>query len=252
MVSKSENHHDPLFKAVEIEINSGCNMACSYCPNSKYERVEQGHMKRELFLELMKQLQKLDYRGRICYHFYNEPMTSPQLSEFVRISKQFVPMSRSELYSNGTLLTLEKFEELEQAGMDKFSITRHEGTKVFAFEKTWSALNDEQKKKVKYSDHQDLILSSRGGLVETGVDGVVPPLKLPCFVPSLTVIVTVHGNVVTCYEDYLQKTVMGNIQKDSIDKIWNSPSYQHLRKALKEGRRSEFEVCKDCNNRLVI
>lgn len=251
MNNKTSQNKDPLFKAVEIEINSGCNMACSYCPNSGHERTEQGHMKKKLFLTLMQQLKELQYKGRLCYHFYNEPMTSPQLIEFVEISKQYLPESRSELYTNGTLLNLNKFVELEEAGMDRFIVTKHEGTKVFPFEKTLALLSESQRKKVKFSDHTELILSNRGGLVET-IGTAKPPLKLPCFVPSLTVIVTLKGNIVTCYEDYHQKTVMGNILETSIEKIWNNSRYQTLRAALKEGKRSEFDVCRDCNNRLII
>lgn len=251
MNKKQIEAQDPLFKAVEIEINSGCNMACSYCPNANHQRTEQGHMERQLFQTLMTQLQDLNYKGRLCYHFYNEPMTSPQLTEFVGLSKVHLPESRSELYTNGTLLTLGKFNELEAAGMDRFIVTKHEGTKVFPFEKTYSQLKDSQKSKVKFSDHTELILSNRGGLVET-VGTAKPPLKLPCFVPSLTVIVTLKGNIVTCYEDYHQKTVMGNIMKTPIEQIWNNSQYRSFRAALKEGKRSEFEVCKDCNNRLII
>lgn len=52
---------DKLPLAIEIEINSDCNLSCAYCPNSKSERVEKGHMKPEVFETLMKQLQSHRY-----------------------------------------------------------------------------------------------------------------------------------------------------------------------------------------------
>ena len=62
---------------IEIEINHDCNRACAYCPNSSLKRKNQGQMSERLFLRLLGQLKEIGYRGRISYHFYNEPLLSP-------------------------------------------------------------------------------------------------------------------------------------------------------------------------------
>ena len=94
--------------AVEIEINSDCNMACPYCPNSKAERVEKGRMEKSLFIEILNQLKSIEYNGRISYHFYNEPTLSPDLEEFVSLTKEYLPNARIDLFSNATLLDKNK------------------------------------------------------------------------------------------------------------------------------------------------
>src|SRR5689334_19415572 len=109
---------DRFALSVEIEINHDCNRACAYCPNSKHERAEKGRMDRELFLRLMEQLRKIDYRGRISYHFYNEPLLSPDLEKFVACTKEHLPQAWIEIYTNGTLLNETRLSGLFKSGVD--------------------------------------------------------------------------------------------------------------------------------------
>lgn len=251
-MSAEESKNGRLFMGIEIEINSGCNKACSYCPNADHQRVEQGHMEESLYLILLKQLQDINYKGRICYHFYNEPMISPQLERFVSLSKKYLPQTRSELFTNGTLLSLKRFEALEKAGMDRFTVTKHEETPNFIFEKTYSKLDNEQRKKVKLGEFESLIYTNRGGLLDVGEKLRELPLQLPCYIPSCSLVVTLKGNVVTCYEDFYQKSVMGNIKETHIRDIWFSKEYVHFRESLKKGNRKDFETCSKCNNLQIV
>lgn len=250
MTKKLYNTQDyDLFLGLEIEINHGCNMACSYCPNSTTERKEQGHMNESTFRELMGQLKDLQYKGRLCYHFYNEPLSSDHLEAFVEISKTYCPETKSEIYTNGTLLSYERFKSLESSGVDRFYITKHEDTPKIIFDKTFSRLSPEEKEKVRYVGHENLILSNRGGEIDVGP---TPPLKLPCHIPRTGVVITLRGNVLACYEDYAQKNEMGNILENHIWEIWTSPKYVQFRENLKKGKRELYEVCGRCNNRQVI
>lgn len=97
---------DPTFSfmGVEIEINHDCNRTCAYCPNATTSRKNQGQMSEELFLVLMNQLRDIGYRGRISYHFYNEPLLSPNLDRFVALTREYLPACWIELYTNGILL----------------------------------------------------------------------------------------------------------------------------------------------------
>lgn len=243
----SKDHE--LFLGLEIEINHGCNMACSYCPNSTTKRKEQGHMEEATFRELLSQLRELNYKGRLCYHFYNEPLTSSRLESFVEMSKDYCPETKSEIYTNGTLLTYERFKSLVNSGVDRFYITKHEDTPRITFDRTLQELTTTEQEKIRYVGHRDLILSNRGGELDIGPG---PPLKLPCHIPRTSVVVTLKGNVLACYEDYSQKNEMGNILHGHIWDIWTSPKYRAFREDLKNGKRELYEVCRKCNNRQVI
>ena len=116
---------DNLPLAIEIEINSECNLSCAYCPNAKKKRIETGHMSEDLFVKLMEQLRSHQYSGRISFHFYNEPTLSPQLERFISITRDYIPNAKTVLYSNGTGLGKEKIDSLYSAGLARLVITEH-------------------------------------------------------------------------------------------------------------------------------
>jgi radical SAM protein with 4Fe4S-binding SPASM domain len=241
-----------MFLGVEVEINHHCNLSCDYCPNSKAERKESGEMSPEMFTKIMQQLQELDYKGRISYHFYNEPLLNPHLETFVKTTKTMLPETKSEIFSNGTLLTMEKYRKLRSAGVDKFTITKHKDLKKIAFEATFAELDDEEKKSVKFYDHSRIIYTSRGGIVPYGRELNENIKKRRCLIPECTIVITVKGNVLPCYEDFGQHNVMGNINEMSIKDIWNTEKYVQFRQDLWNGHREKYAACKDCNNIQVI
>jgi radical SAM protein with 4Fe4S-binding SPASM domain len=238
--------------AVEIEINSHCNMSCSYCPNSVTERKEQGHMDIALFDEILAQLRSFDYRGRISYHFYNEPTLSPHLDDFVARTKEALPKARIDLFSNGTLLSSEKIDNLIRCGVDKFSITEHFKGNVTLMKSAQEKNPEQFEKHFNIKTYRNIELTNRGGNVNIKKPGQSLPLKLPCFIPHSVLVITLLGHVVPCYEDYHQRHVMGHIQKDHLLTIWNSENYQNFRDTLKNGHRDQLDVCKVCNNSWVI
>jgi radical SAM protein with 4Fe4S-binding SPASM domain len=240
-----------IFNAVEIEINHGCNKSCSYCPNSNSERVETGHMSPDIYKNIIKQLKEINFAGRISYDFYNEPMLSPNLEMFVAIARINLPSVSIELYSNGTLLTLEKYRSLLAKGISKFIITKHENIENYEFEKTLSLLNEEEKKHLIYRHYSEVNLTNRGGVLKH-IKPEVKTALLPCYLPGQMLTITVKGNIVPCFEDFFQKNQMGNILESSIMSIWNSKKYREFRDLLKKGLRHKFEACKECNRLEVL
>lgn len=251
MIFRNMSAKFPL--AVEIEINSHCNMACDYCPNSVDSRVEKGHMEESLFLRILEQLKSINYTGRISYHFYNEPTLSPNLEKFTLLTKEYLPECHIVLYTNGTFLDQAKIENLFASGVDRFKITAHQGAKLTKFENALKELDFKFLKSIQFKKHQDLFLTNRGGAISSGLASLrKPTLKTPCFIPSCGLVITLKGNVVPCYEDFYQKHVMGNIQEQSLSEIWQSQKYSEFRNTLKFGNRELLEVCNQCNNNCII
>lgn len=240
-----------LFSAVEIEINSNCNKACSYCPNSVAERIEKGHISVEMFENIIQQLSELKYQGKISYHFYNEPTLSPNLLRFIALTRSQLPNSNIELYSNGTKIDLAFFESLEIAGVDKFIITKHEKSQAYLFDETYLKLNGAQLKKVLFQKHHEINLTNRGGILKN-ITSQINTTLLPCHIPSMMLTITKQGNVLPCFEDFNQENVMGNILDQSLKEIWYSEKYITFRKMLSNGLRHNFNTCKGCSRTEVI
>lgn len=238
--------------SVEIEINHKCNRTCAYCPNSITERKNQGHMSEALFVRIMQELRAIHYQGRISYHFYNEPLLSADLERFVFLTRDYLPKAWIEIYTNGTLLTKERLMGLFELGVNKFTVTKHHGSKDYPFDKVFQELDEPVKRKIKYLGYKDLHLTSRGGLLNVGFVKQRPPLNLPCLIPASLMVITVTGNILPCFEDYHEKLVMGNLNEQSLAEIWNSARYIQFRQDLKQRKRADHEVCKDCNCALIV
>lgn len=241
---------DHSFSAVEIEINHSCNRSCSYCPNSIFERKNQGEIDPALFTKLMTELAELGFKGRISYHFYNEPMLHTNLVGIVKETRAFLPKARIELYTNGTLLTLSRFRILLEAGISKFIVTRHEADQQHRFGKTYEQLSAQEQSCVEYQDFSRIRLTNRGGILPH-LGNESKPL-LPCLIPSFLVTVTVSGNVLPCFEDFHENQVMGNLADSTLVNIWNSDQYTEFRRLLKFGQRHRFTPCRGCNRREVL
>jgi GTP 3',8-cyclase len=237
------------FKTIDIEISSDCNLKCSYCPIAHQPRLERGLMSHELFSLILDQLADIEFAGIINYHFYNEPLLVEHLDDFIEMSKQRLPLSRSHLYTNGLFLSTKRTYELIEIGVDRFYVTRHEKMKNFSFDKTWDELPSDLKRDYFfYKPFEDLELTNRSGEVQEGKFLDKLPLSLPCLIPSMSLIITLKGNVLTCYEDYSQKYEMGNITNTHLKEIWSSPKFTTFRQDLLSGKRELYPHCKKCNN----
>ena len=74
----------------------------------------------------------------------------------------------------------------------------------------------------------------------------------PCFNLWSNMYIAFDGDVSVCCVDYNHKHIVGNIEKDSLLNIWNSPSYQYYRKLSREGKINKMEFCKNCTMPVLI
>lgn len=237
-------------QAVEIEINSACNRSCSYCPNSLETRGRE-LMTRDLYETVLFRLNEISFAGRISFNFYNEPLLHPDLAYFCQRTKEVLPGTFLDVYTNGTLLTLKKFIELEAAGIDRFVITRHEMEMAddYTFEETFQSLSAAQKTKVIYRDFNAVTLFNRGGLLPHLGKG----LDLhPCHLPKHLIVITVNGNILPCFEDFKESKIFGNVLTESLPEIWHNSAYANFRKDLERGLRHLHSPCKGCNRSEVL
>lgn len=237
-----------MFEAVEIEINSQCNRKCWYCPNSAHKRIENGEMDSSVFLTLMEQLRNIDFKGRVSFHFYGEPLLCSNLKTFVRTSRSYLPEAHLKLFSNGDFINKKVLVDLINDGVDEFVLTKHVGDSNNFFDKELDKLSIDIRNKIDFREYKDTIVkfSNRGGLIDVGKKNIYQ--NTPCDRPNNLLVVTLLGNVVPCCEDFYQIDTMGNIMEQSILDIWNSEKYKQYRKNLSDGNRNYSSVCIKCNN----
>ena len=106
-----------MYSRVYVEITNICNMNCSFChghsrPAKRMSLAE--------FSQVLDQLQgKTQY---VYYHLMGEPLTHPQLPEFLQLAKK--QGFRSVITTNGTLLP-SRGQAVFDAGLHKMFISVH-------------------------------------------------------------------------------------------------------------------------------
>lgn len=239
----------PEINRVEIEINQKCNLSCSYCPNSSFGGRGNAEMEPAVFKKILTELKTIDFKGAFAYHFYGEPLLANKLEEYLDLTNIVFKDNLKVIYTNGIFLSIERLTRLLSIDNLLLRITKHESTKRLPIDDFFANLSNEFKKRVLYENEKDLVKSNRGGLLKH-IPGSAK--NYPCAIPRGLVVFTVNGDVLPCFEDYLESFKLGNIMSSSLASILNSKARKELIDKLAKGKREEVPLCAHCNNRSLL
>ncbi len=235
---------DKLFTVVEFETITNCNLKCKYCPNSLFKNSndENKLMSINIFNKLINDLKNIDYKGEFHPHFYGEPLLDDRIIDFVKtINKEF-PKSDIIIYSNGTLLNLDYFKKLINAGCTRIIVTKHDDVTYPDIDKViYFAKKNKLDDKLFVRTLNKNKLFNRGGLFK--IDNSVENFR-NCFV-SKTITIDYEGNVILCCNDYNKKNILGNIKFEPINQIWESDKFIKIRKSIEQNK-PILDICKKC------
>jgi radical SAM protein with 4Fe4S-binding SPASM domain len=229
-----------FFHDICLETISGCNRRCSYCPNKEHYRGNH-LMPIELIHKIIDDLADLGFKGKICPHFYGEPLMDKRLPEIISYIRKKLKKSKITVYSNGDFLTTDLFEELIKRGVNMFEITQHDKEISENMKKLFDFLEKNPKYKNYLSYRTKLFFDNRGGLLD--IKETVKREK--CFFDSL--VIDYKGNVVLCCNDFLSEYSFGNLSHEKIIDVWNKPSFKKIRKECSVGV-FNLKICKKCIN----
>jgi len=232
-----------MFVALDIEINSKCNIKCSYCPVSKESRGDE-YMGESLFAKILEDLSSFPYQGRISPHFYGEPTLDSRLVGLMRLARERVPGAQLIIHTNGINLTRSLYRELIAVGVNGFLVTRH----TPKWPKNILAIQEKEPDAARYLRTHDLensVLFNRGG--------TVAPRKTRrlnrCFYLSDEIAIAHDGEVV-CTNDFHITESFGNVKHEHLlNDIWWGERFTQCRRDLRAGR-FNLEVCKVCSGNL--
>ena len=224
----------------------------SYFPNH-YIRSKKELMDIALFHRIIDQLAEIKHVNEIHLHRYGEPLLDNRLPRLVSYVKKTMPRPiKIKIYTNGDLLTPEKFRALVQSGVDSFVVTQHptysknDGYVSYMSEAMKQLFEDSTIDKSRIVYQKINIgdrLYSRGGIV---------PLqdkqkKKECLVPTFILPIDYKGRVLLCCEQYSSDAgpVFGTLGKEHIKDVWEKPSFIRVREDLRDGIFT-LPICKDC------
>lgn len=241
---------EELFSHVEIETINRCNGNCDFCPVSKTRDTrEPAVMSRELFESIINQLAELEYSGKLALFSNNEPFLDSDILERHRYAREKLPKARMFLFTNGTLLDIEKFKQL-MLYLDELVIDNyHQELQLIKPCREivdYCEKHPELKRRVTIVLRKPReILSTRGGDAPNRKE-MVSYGKARCVLPYKQLIVRPDGKVSLCCNDPLGKNTLADLTKESIMEAWNNQRFKTVREALYRGRENWIH-CKFCD-----
>lgn len=242
--------YQPLFRHVEIETINRCNGRCSFCPVSVgHDTREYKAMSDELFFKIINELCELDFDGRVALFSNDEPFLDPKIIERHKYVFEHLNRAKMHLYTNGTLLTLDKFKKiipyLDELIIDNYNqeLKLNENSKKIA---VYCEAHPELKSKVSIVLRKpDEILTSRGG------DAPNRKVKKEftterCVLPFEQMIIRPDGKVSLCCNDPYGKETLGDLNKQTMKEVWYGNEFKTIRKGLMMGR-GNIPHCKYCD-----
>src|SRR6476659_7988883 len=261
---------------VQIESTNICNAKCVFCPRDDMHR-RQGIMSVELFRKIVDECAALGIT-HVRMHNYGEAFIDRKLVEKVRYAKQ-KGIKEVGMISNGSLITEPVARGMIDAGLDAINISVDAaGKEVFEstrlglkydkvianIERLLRLRTESGKRRPKLilsfvrqnnsADEQAFIehwrsiadkipvtdLHNWAGTLNTESD-----VNFPCYRPWLTFTVLWDGRVSLCCADFDGKTILGDLNTQTIEQIWNAEPYRAARRLhLASGGP---DVCRACD-----
>jgi MoaA/NifB/PqqE/SkfB family radical SAM enzyme len=111
---------DPALTRVHVEPTTGCNLSCRTCVRNSWDEAI-GFMKMESYRRLIDELRGVESLKGINFWGLGEPLLHPHIAEMVAMAKGLG--ARTELITNGLLLTEEMSRRLVDAGLDSIVVS---------------------------------------------------------------------------------------------------------------------------------
>ncbi|MBE5865469.1 MAG: radical SAM protein [Lachnospiraceae bacterium] len=239
-----------VFDHVEIETINRCNGVCDFCPVSKNHDTREFHkMSRKLFERIIDQLAEINYSGRIALFSNNEPFLDEDIISKNKYTREKLPNAYIHLWTNGTLLTVEKFVDIIQY-LDELIIDNYQQElrliKPCEQIVAYCEEHPELKKKVTIvlrKPHE--IMTTRGGDAPNREKMVSYP-HVKCPLPFKQLIVRPDGKVSLCCNDPLGKDTLGDLSKETVLEVWNGDKFKLVRECIHKGR-GYWKHCEFCD-----
>jgi len=250
---KCQNIPKPLI--VSIETINRCNSTCDFCPaNRNADKRPFAKMSDETFKKIIQDLKEWGYEGMVSLYVNNEPLIDPRIIEFHQYVKEQLPKCQIKFFTNGLLLSLDKFKEIIKY-VDYMTINNY-GETTQLHQNIEEIYQEVKKDSAHYQDKKIVINVRYIHDVLTNRAGEAPNkkatfeiVKEPCLFPYTDMTIFANGNAGICCNDATEKTNLGNVMQESMEQIWKKQQgmcYSFVREKIKKGR-DGLPFCKYCD-----
>lgn len=273
---------EPPF-AVQIELSEGCNLRCPFCGINGIRTAEKTYkfMDRKTAKTIATQMAAYGWNSRIEFAMHGEPTMNPIAADIVSIFRKNLPKASILMLSNGGGLlpgAPEKIRALMDAGLNTLGLDEYQQVKLvpkimehLRTHQGISALPPNNFDIYVYPDQPEgnphgrqaprtrrvvhirpIDMSSSGthATLNNHAGAGAPKSDAgrgkPCAKPFREISFRWDGSVAVCCNDWRGELACGNINKDTLEDIWNGPIMDAARRRLVSGDR-DFGPCDGCD-----
>ncbi|MFH1307824.1 MAG: radical SAM/SPASM domain-containing protein [archaeon] len=265
---------------IRIETTNFCNSKCTFCPHKSMKR-KKGVIAENLFKAVIDQA--ADWRVKeVHLQNFGEPLMDKNLGKRIKYAKS-KNIPKVVLFTNASLLSDKKSQEIIQSGLDTLFIS-FEGYSKEIYNSSRIGLDyDKVSSNIKNFYYLKRKLNTKNPQLILNVvyekkykkiakkfkkewikyyDGIVFQqlhnwgkgnlkakfnIKTFCTEPWNYMTINWNGDVVFCCLDYEGFVPVGNAKNEPLKKIWNNEKYSLLRKSILQGKLSNIGLCKNCS-----
>lgn len=236
-------------RAVAFETTTECTRKCAYCPPHSSLAIPPLRMPAGIFRRVIGSLAGRGFGGNVFFNLYGESLADERLEAWIAEARAKLPSATLIVFTNGDLLTAERFLSLKKAGMDTMVLSQHSAElrpELAAALETLKSGYPELYCVTVIDYHGQYyggrgigLLNNKGGLADVRRR----PYRHCCDVESAAI--DCLGNVLLCNNDCTSSYVFGNVSEKDFHRIWEDPLFAGVRRRIMRGERV-FEICRRC------
>lgn len=278
---KTDRFKSPI---LHVEPTNICNANCVTCPNRKQTR-KKGTMDYELYCKIIDQANELGI-DEVRHSFMGEPLLDKSLAQKIEYAKNH-HIKTTVIFTNASLLTESKSQELIEAGLDTVFISMdginkktYEGIRLnlnfdsvkenilnllklrdnqencrprieFSFTVSESNESEIEQFKEYWQEKVDHINISYPhnfrGAYNANLDDSCSQNCIPCFYMWHYIFVLWNGDIVPCCLDYNGDCVLGNVNDSTLKEIWFGGNLENLRQKHLNNQINTIPLCAQCS-----
>ena len=221
---------NPLFEVILIETHNQCTRTCWFC---KFGQQRQDpstlQMSWQTIERIVGNLRDLDYRGRISWFWINEPLMDPRILDIIAYTRRECPNAFLSLVTNGDLLTDALYKDLRRNGLDALGISIYDTP---AAEHAEAIDGDDRLVLMDMRHARAPRLENRAGNVKRHSRLFNKTRNershLSCGRPFSMMTVNANGQVTLCCSDLYSDVIMGDVNTQRLEQIWNNELVRSL------------------------
>ena len=242
-----EDKVDNMLRSVQINPTELCNRTCSFCPrhDKKIYKNQNKHISIETIKNLCMGLKELNFKNRIGFVGFGEPLLCKTIIESIKTVKDLIPdIEYLEVNTNGDKLTKDIIKKLFDVGCSHISISMYDSDKSEYFLSLKKDIPIEMILRHHYNHNvnYNLNIVNRSDLLK-GSKNIFN--NNPCYLPFYKMLVDWNGDLLLCDNNWKKDIVFGNVNIDNLKDVWYGDKINKYRNILINNR--NIKPCINCS-----